>query len=101
MLNVDSILPGGGRSVNVVKAATFSPYSIATGSTDGSVKLWDLRMPKEPAFNLGRHASAVRSMTFGQVSAHPVHVVFGLETGAIFRYDLRVGPVSFLVMGRC
>lgn len=90
-LKFESTLPGGGRSVNVVKAANFSSYSLATGSTDGSVKLWDLRMPTAPAFNLGGHGSAVRSMTFGQVPTHPVHVVFGLEAGAIFRYDLRLG----------
>lgn len=63
---------------------------MATGSTDGSVKLWDLRHTRSPAFSLSSHGSAVRSLTFGQAEIAPVHVVFGLESGMILRYDLRV-----------
>jgi hypothetical protein len=54
------------------------------------VKLWDLRHPRSPAVSLSSHGSAVRSLTFGQAEIAPVHVVFGLESGMILRYDLRV-----------
>jgi WD40 repeat protein len=86
----EASLSGSARSVNVVAAATHSAYHIATGSNDGSVKFWDLRHPRAPAFNVLSHGSAVRSLTFGQTPALPVHVVLGLESGMIFRYDLRV-----------
>ncbi|KAG8824553.1 hypothetical protein FRC17_009079 [Serendipita sp. 399] len=89
-LRLESNLPGGVRSVNVVTSATFSPYSLATGSADGSVKLWDLRATRTAAFSLGSHGAAVRSLTFGQTNIYPIHVVLGLESGNIFRYDLRM-----------
>jgi WD40 repeat protein len=89
-ISSDATLSGSARSVNVVASATHSPYYIATGSNDGSVKFWDLRHPRFPAFNLLSHGSAVRSLTFGQTPNLPVHVVLGLESGMIFRYDLRV-----------
>ncbi|KIM22660.1 hypothetical protein M408DRAFT_332845, partial [Serendipita vermifera MAFF 305830] len=89
-LKFDSALPGGARSVNVIKSATLAPHAIATGSVDGSVKLWDLRHPKSAAFSLSSHGSAVRSLTFGQAQIAPMHVTFGLESGMIMRYDLRM-----------
>ena len=89
IITPEASLPGGARSVNIVNSATNSPYSVATGSADGSVKLWDLRH-RAPAFSLSSHGSAVRSLTFGETEIAPVHVVFGLESGMILRYDLRV-----------
>lgn len=89
-ISSDTSLSGSARSVNVVASAPHSACHIATGSNDGSVKLWDLYHPRKPAFNLLSHGSAVRSLTFGQTPTLPVHVVFGLESGMIFRYDLRV-----------
>ncbi|KAG9055228.1 hypothetical protein FS842_002794 [Serendipita sp. 407] len=89
-LRLESNLPGSVRSVNVVTSATFSSYSLVTGSADGSVKLWDLRATRTAAFNLGSHGAAVRALTFGQTNAYPIHVVLGLESGNIFRYDLRM-----------
>lgn len=87
----ESSLHGSARSVNVVTSAPFSPYSVATGANDGSVKLWDLRLPPKTAVAaLGSHGSAVRALTFSQDQSLPVHVVLGLESGIIFRYDLRV-----------
>ena len=87
---IDTSLPGGARSVNIINSSTLASYAIATGSTDGSVKLWDLRHPRSPAFSLSSHGSAVRSLTFGQAQIAPMHVTFGLESGMIMRYDLRV-----------
>lgn len=77
--------------MNIIKSATLAGYALATGSTDGSVKLWDLRHPRSPAFSLSSHGSAVRALTFGQAQIAPMHVTFGLESGMIMRYDLRVG----------
>ncbi|PVF95403.1 hypothetical protein CPB86DRAFT_592041 [Serendipita vermifera] len=89
-LKLETTLIGGSRSVNVVTAATYSGYNIVSGSTDGSVKLWDLRAPKTPTFNLSGHGAPVRSLTFGKTSSFPVHVVLGQESGMITRYDLRM-----------
>jgi WD40 repeat protein len=92
---IDSTLIGGSRSVNVVTAATYSGYNIVCGSTDGSVKLWDLRHPKSATFNLSGHGAPVRSLTFGRTPSFPVHVVLGQESGMITRYDLRVRSYRF------
>lgn len=97
------------RSINCIRINPTLGYALLTASQDGYVKYWvrrfqtgddvclfdlvifmqDLRTFKlPPAVQIPHHGTAVRALAFNPGSEND-HVLVGLETGALLRYDLR------------
>lgn len=80
-------LNGHTRAAHSVDWLLFTPTLVASGSQDGSVKVWDLRTPQRPVNHLAGLSDPVRCVRFSPHGAN--RLVAALELGVLRQYDLR------------
>jgi WD40 repeat protein len=90
LLYVDAKVKESPRAVNDIASAPVSPYSFASGSADGCIRLWDWRERKGPVYIVAHQHASVRSLAVGPFVDTQLNIVAGLDSGMLFRYDLRV-----------
>lgn len=78
------------RAIHDIVSAPISPYSFASGSADGCIRLWDWRERKGPVYIVAHQLASVRSLAIGPFVDTQLNIVAGLDSGMLFRYDLRV-----------
>jgi len=78
------------RAIHDIAMAPVSPYSFVSGSADGCIRLWDWRERKGPVYIVAHQHASVRSLVFGPFADTQLNIVAGLDSGMLFRYDLRV-----------
>jgi WD40 repeat protein len=94
-LNADAKVEESPRAIHAIASAQVSPYSFASGSADGSVRLWDWRERKGPVYIVAHRNASIRSLAIGPFADAQLNIVAGLDSGMLFRYDLRVsGPTQ-------
>lgn len=76
------------RGDGYVKSLQFYQFALATGSTDGVLRLWDLRTAQPHRQLTGAHSGSIVSLEFDDRS-----VVTGSEDGTVALWDLRMGQV--------
>jgi len=89
-LYVDAKVKESPRAIHAIVSAPVSPYSFASGSADGSIRLWDWRERKGPVYIVAHKHASVRSLAIGPFADTQLNIVAGLDSGMLFRYDLRV-----------
>lgn len=75
--------------VNVHAAVWFQPSSsemLATGASDGVVRLWDARQPKPAATRFAAHSAPFLSLSTGAADSH---LLAGSECGSLHLLDVR------------
>ena len=90
LLYVDAKVKESPRAIHAIASAPVSPYSFASGSADGSIRLWDWRERKGPVYIVAHRHASVRSLAIGPFVEAQLNIVAGLDSGMLFRYDLRV-----------
>ena len=90
LLHVDAKVQESPRAIHAIASAPVSPYSFASGSADGSIRLWDWRERKGPVYIVAHRNASVRSLAIGPFADAQLNIVAGLDSGMLFRYDLRV-----------
>ena len=89
-LYVDTKFKDSPRAIHDIVSAPISPYSFASGSADGCIRLWDWREQKGPVYIVAHQHASVRSLAIGPSADTQLNIVAGLDSGMLFRYDLRV-----------
>lgn len=90
LLYVDTKVKESPRAIHAIASAPVAPYSFASGSADGSIRLWDWREQKRPVYIVAHRHASVRSLAIGPFEGAQLNIVAGLDSGTLFRYDLRV-----------
>ncbi|ODV83181.1 hypothetical protein CANARDRAFT_30272 [[Candida] arabinofermentans NRRL YB-2248] len=81
------------RAVNSIDFNHINPYNLISGSQDGKMKLWDLRMKNTKAqLTINGNADAVRCVQFNPRDPKTVCSIF--DSGVIQKWDIRK-PNSF------
>ncbi|KAF9266459.1 hypothetical protein L218DRAFT_69517 [Marasmius fiardii PR-910] len=78
------------RSINTVQVSDVVPNYCLTGSSDGDLRVWDLRDLRKSIIRI-HHPTCVRGVVFSPVVFQPLQAAVGLENGNIFRWDLKIG----------
>lgn len=74
----------------------YGPPEIATGSRDGSVKVWDLRNLKEPVFSgLPTEKRDCWCITMGNSVMDDRHLCAGFDNGDLKIFDLKTSSVHY------
>ncbi|PAV21322.1 WD40 domain containing protein [Pyrrhoderma noxium] len=81
---------GHTRSINKLSYSSSLPNLCCTGSSDGLLKVWDLR-DLTKASHYVSNQFAVRTMLFTPSAAEPFAAISALDNGTICRWDLRMG----------
>ncbi|ODQ81202.1 hypothetical protein BABINDRAFT_33844 [Babjeviella inositovora NRRL Y-12698] len=77
------------RAVNSLDFSTHNPYSILSGSQDGTMKVWDLRIKSsKPTTTIQGNAEAVRCVKF--LPHLPRKLVAIFDLGVIKKWDVRM-----------
>ncbi|KAH8118718.1 WD40 repeat-like protein [Phellopilus nigrolimitatus] len=83
-------IKGHMRAINKLSYSHVMPHYCSTGSSDGNLRVWDLRdLSKE--FLYIHHTFPIRTMMFSPSVLEPLHAITGLDNGTICRWDLRMG----------
>jgi len=90
LFSVDAKVKESPRAIHDIVSAPISPYSFASGSADGCIRLWDWRERKGPVYIVAHQHASVRSLAIGPFVDTQLNIVAGLDSGMLFRYDLRV-----------
>ena len=90
LLYLDAKVKESPRAIHDIVSAPVSPYSFASGSADGCIRLWDWRERKGPVYIVAHQHASVRSLAVGPFADTQLNIVAGLDSGMLFRYDLRV-----------
>jgi len=90
LLYIDAKVKESPRAIHAIASAPVSPYSFASGSADGCIRLWDWRERKGPVYIVAHKHASVRSLAIGPFVDTQLNIVAGLDSGMLFRYDLRV-----------
>ncbi|VVB17373.1 unnamed protein product [Arabis nemorensis] len=97
---VDPIVVLDGHSKTVTYARFMDPHTIVTGSTDGSLKLWDIANGRGVVRTYRGHVNS-RNFVGLSVWRHGGLVVSGSENNEVFVYDKRWGePVWVRGLGQ-
>ncbi|VEU20882.1 DEKNAAC101775 [Brettanomyces naardenensis] len=76
------------RAVNSIDFCTVAPYRLVSGSQDGKMKIWDLRMRNtRAATTINGNADAVRCVQFNPRLENVLCSIF--DAGVIQKWDLR------------
>ncbi|KAG7089936.1 hypothetical protein E1B28_011566 [Marasmius oreades] len=78
------------RSINTVQVSLLVPNYCLTGSSDGDLRVWDIRDLRKSIIRI-HHPTGVRGVVFSPVVFQPLQAVVGLDNGNIFRWDLKIG----------
>ncbi|KFK26834.1 hypothetical protein AALP_AA8G299900 [Arabis alpina] len=87
---VDPIVVLDGHAKTVTYAKFMDPHTIVTGSTDGSLKLWDILNERRVVRTYRGHVNS-RNFVGLSVWRHGGLVVSGSENNQVFLYDKRWG----------
>lgn len=97
---VDPIVVLDGHTKTVTYARFMDPHTIVTGSTDGSLKLWDIANGRRVVRTYRGHVNS-RNFVGLSVWRHGGLVVSGSENNQVFVYDKRWGePVWVRGLGQ-
>ncbi|QPG75987.1 hypothetical protein FOA43_003373 [Brettanomyces nanus] len=76
------------RAVNSIDFSTVAPYGLVSGSQDGKMKIWDLRMRNtRAAITINGNADAVRCVQFNPHQENILCSIF--DSGVIQKWDTR------------
>ncbi|KAF5368038.1 hypothetical protein D9758_004483 [Tetrapyrgos nigripes] len=78
------------RSIHKVSASSIVPHYCITGSSDGDLRVWDLRSFNKSIMRI-HHPTGVRGVVFSPVMWQPLQAAVGLDNGNIYRWDLKMG----------
>ncbi|KZV67776.1 hypothetical protein PENSPDRAFT_610968 [Peniophora sp. CONT] len=78
------------RSINRLALSPVVPYYCLTGSSDGDLRIWDIRTFDKSLIRI-HHVQAVRAAAFSPSSTNPLQAIVGLDNGSIYRWDLKMG----------
>ncbi|KAL0577975.1 SEA (Seh1-associated) complex subunit [Marasmius crinis-equi] len=78
------------RSIHAVRVSSLVPNYCLTGSSDGDLRVWDLRDLRKSIIRI-HHPTGVRGVVFSPVVFQPLQAAVGLDNGNIFRWDLKIG----------
>ncbi|KAK7044083.1 SEA (Seh1-associated) complex subunit [Paramarasmius palmivorus] len=78
------------RSIHSVCVSPLVPHYCLTGSADGDLRVWDLRDLQRSIIRI-HHPTGVRGVVFSPVVFQPLQAAVGLDSGNLFRWDLKVG----------
>ncbi|KAL1747561.1 hypothetical protein HDZ31DRAFT_80400 [Schizophyllum fasciatum] len=78
------------RSIHQLAVSAVVHHYAITGSADADMRVWDLRDMRKSIMRI-KHPAAVRALAFSPSTATPLQALTGLDSGALHRWDLRVG----------
>ncbi|KAL5487631.1 RTC1 [Sanghuangporus weigelae] len=78
------------RSINKLSYSSVMPHYCSTGSSDGYLRVWDLRNLSKEFLHI-HHSFAIRTVMFSPSILEPLHAITGLDSGSMCRWDLRMG----------
>ncbi|VDB85195.1 unnamed protein product [Peniophora sp. CBMAI 1063] len=78
------------RSINRLALSPVVPYYCLTGSSDGDLRIWDIRTFDKSLIRI-HHVQAVRAAAFSPSTTNPLQAIVGLDNGSIYRWDLKMG----------
>lgn len=89
-LKYERKIRGHMRSINKLSYSNSLPHLCCTGSSDGNLRIWDLR-DLSKASHYVSHQFAVRTVLFSPAATDPFAAITALDNGTICRWDLRMG----------
>ncbi|KAL1761750.1 hypothetical protein FB107DRAFT_200662 [Schizophyllum commune] len=78
------------RSIHQLAVSAVVHHYAITGSADADLRVWDLRDMRKSIMRI-KHPAAVRALAFSPSNSTPLQALTGLDSGALHRWDLRVG----------
>ncbi|TRM56232.1 hypothetical protein BD626DRAFT_441257 [Schizophyllum amplum] len=78
------------RSIHQLAVSAVVHHYAITGSADSDLRVWDLRDMRKSIMRI-KHPAAVRALAFSPSTTTPLQALTGLDSGALHRWDLRVG----------
>ncbi|KAF7973520.1 hypothetical protein HWV62_14940 [Athelia sp. TMB] len=92
------------RSINMLAVSSLVHYYCVTGSSDGYVRVWDMRDLTQSIMKI-HHPTCVRSLVFSTSASSALQIGVGLDNGSIYRFthhalvkrwDLQKGPIRHM-----
>ncbi|KAI5115697.1 hypothetical protein M0805_002561 [Coniferiporia weirii] len=80
-------IKGHMRSINKLSYSPAMPNYCSTGSSDGNLRVWDLRDLSKASHYI-HHTFAIRTVI---ALSDPLHAITGLDNGTMCHWDLRMG----------